>query len=259
MNNADSPNTLLGEPLRERYGSLVAALQAALDAGDQTAFRGAFDHLREGLSAEFMPELKRLTADAESALHRFRERARIDVLAGQEVPDARKRLAHVVQLTDEAAHRTLDLVEQSGPLIEQTAKDAAELLEAWKVHGSRTMAAASLWPERALGFMERSLEDSDRVRALLTEMLMAQGYQDITGQIIRSVIALVGEIEEVLGQLVALSNGEDTRRMPTLKLAAEGRAWEQGLGPQVPGIADAHAVSDQDDIDALIASMAGGK
>ena len=252
----DTPNA----QLRERYGSMVASLQAALDAGDDRAFRGAFDTLREGLSAEFMPELKRLTESAESALARFRERARIDALADQEVPDARKRLAHVVKLTDEAAHRTLDLVERSGPLIEQTAKEAAELMEAWKVHGSRTLAAASLWPERALGFMERSLEDADRVRSLLTEMLMAQGYQDITGQIIRSVIALVGEIEMVLGQLVALSNGDDTRRMPALSIpVAKSSTMMSGLGPQVPGVSSpGEAVAGQDDIDALLASMAGG-
>jgi chemotaxis protein CheZ len=256
MAHADTPNA----QLRERYGSMVVALQAAIDAGDDTAFRAAFDGLREGLAAEFMPELKRLTASAESALARFRERARIDALADQEVPDARKRLAHVVQLTDEAAHRTLDLIEKSGPLLEQNAKEAAELLEAWKVHGARSLAAASLWPERALTFMERSLEDADRVRALLSEMLMAQGYQDITGQIIRSVIALVGEIEAVLGQLVALSNGDDTRRMPALKSAApaDKGTWQQGVGPQVPGISDTSAVAGQDDIDALLASMAGG-
>jgi chemotaxis protein CheZ len=256
MAHADTPNA----QLRERYGSMVVALQAAIDAGDDTAFRAAFDGLREGLAAEFMPELKRLTASAESALARFRERARIDALADQEVPDARKRLAHVVQLTDEAAHRTLDLIEKSGPLLEQNAKEAAELLEAWKVHGARSLAAASLWPERALTFMERSLEDADRVRALLSEMLMAQGYQDITGQIIRSVIALVGEIEAVLGQLVALSNGDDTRRMPALKAAgpSDKGTWQQGVGPQVPGISDTSAVAGQDDIDALLASMAGG-
>ena len=256
MAHVDTPNA----PLRERYGSMVAALQAAIDAGDDTAFRGAFDNLREELSADFMPELKRLTASAESALARFREQARIDALADQEVPDARKRLAHVVQLTDEAAHRTLDLIEKSGPLVEQNAKEAAELLEAWKIHGARSLAAASLWPERAMAFMERSLEDADRVRALLSEMLMAQGYQDITGQIIRSVIALVGEIEAVLGQLVALANGDDTRRMPVLKAPAEGQkaGWEQGVGPQVPGITDASAVAGQDDIDALLASVAGG-
>jgi chemotaxis protein CheZ len=245
--------------LRERYGPLVAALQGAIDAGDGAAFRSAFDALREGLSAEFMPELRRLTASAESALERFRERARIDALADQEVPDARKRLAHVVQLTDEAAHRTLDLIEKSGPLVEANAREAAELLEAWKVHGARSLAAASLWPERALGFMEKSLEDADRVRVLLNEMLMAQGYQDITGQIIRSVIALVGEIEAVLSQLVALANGDDTRRMPALQLPAQNTSLQQGMGPQVPGVATAGGtVGGQDDIDALLASVGGG-
>lgn len=238
------------------YRPLVADLQAALEAGDDAAFAAAFERLREARSAELMPELRRLTATAQSALQRFREEARIDALAGHDVPDARKRLAHVVKLTDEAAHRTLDLVERSGPVLEQTAREATELLESWKVHGSRTLAAASLWPERTLGFLERSLEDADRVRALLSEVLLAQGYQDITGQIIRSVIGLVGEIEAVLGQLVLLSNGEDTR---PLSLRRENRSASQGLGPQVPDVASGGvAVGSQDDIDALLASVAGG-
>jgi chemotaxis protein CheZ len=255
-----APVDLSNAQLREKYSSLVGALQGAVDAGDDAAFRGAFELLREQLSLEFMPELKRLTGAAESALARFRERARIDALADQEVPDARKRLAHVVKLTDEAAHRTLDLVERSGPLVEQQARDAAELLEAWTAYGNRECAGNSLWPERTLSFLERSLTDADRVRSLLSEMLMAQGYQDITGQIIRSVIGLVGEIEAVLGQLVALSNGEDTRRMPALKLPDPARATLQaGIGPQVPGVsATADAVAGQDDIDALLASMGGG-
>lgn len=253
-----APVDLSNAQMREKYGALVAALQGAVEAGDEAAFRGAFELLREQLSVEFMPELKRLTASAESALARFRERARIDALADQEVPDARKRLAHVVKLTDEAAHRTLDLVEKSGPLVEQTAREAAELLEAWSAYGSRDCAGNSLWPERTLSFLERSLTDADRVRSLLSEMLMAQGYQDITGQIIRSVIALVGEIEMVLGQLVALSNGEDTRRMPALKLPSPNGSLHSGLGPQVPGLSSAgDAVAGQDDIDALLASMGG--
>jgi chemotaxis protein CheZ len=256
MAAAESSSSLLSD----KYGSLVAALQGAVTANDDAAFRGAFDKLRESLSAEFMPELRRLTASAESALVRFREQARIDALADQEVPDARKRLAHVVQLTDEAAHRTLDLVEKSGPLVEQQAREAAELLEAWSAYGNRECAGNSLWPERTLSFLERSLTDADRVRSLLSEMLMAQGYQDITGQIIRSVISLVGEIEAVLGQLVALSNGEDTRRMPALRVAgAERGNLQSGMGPQVPGVSSpGAAVGGQDDIDALLASMAGG-
>jgi chemotaxis protein CheZ len=247
--------------LNDRFGLLVAKLHTAVAANDEAAFYASFDQLGESLKSEFMPDLKRLTATAESALRRFAEDARIDKLASNEVPDARKRLAHVVQLTDEAAHRTLDLIEKSGPVVDQNAKDAAELLEAWAAYGSRECAGNSLWPERTLGFLERSLSDSERVRKLLSDMLMAQGYQDITGQIIRSVISLVGEIEQVLGQLAAIANGtataSDTRRMPTLRVSEAPQNWQQGLGPQVPGIVDATAVAGQDDIDALLASMAG--
>jgi chemotaxis protein CheZ len=247
------------DTLHERYRFFVADLDAALKANDAAAFRGAFERLREGMGEELMPELKRITASAQVALRRFRERARIDALAAHDVPDARKRLAHVVKLTEEAAHRTLDLVEKSGPLVDQTARDAAQLLEEWGAHGSLKHAAASLWPERAHDFLERTVADADRVRGHLSQMLLAQGYQDMTGQIIRSVSALVGELEGVLGQLVALANGEDTRRMPALRLPTAVQDLRSGVGPQVPGIQDPDAVSGQDDIDALLASAAGDK
>src|SRR5213075_1183398 len=99
------------DTLQGRYRSIVDELAGALDSNDGAAFRGAFDRLRAQLNLELNPELKRITADAQSALRRFREEARLEVLADHEVPDARRRLAHVVKLTEEAAHRTLDLVE----------------------------------------------------------------------------------------------------------------------------------------------------
>src|SRR5262245_41072136 len=157
-----------------RYRYHVAELIGAIDANDEAAFRGAFERLRERMNVELNPELKRITASAQSAMRRFRDIARIDALAAKEVPDARKRLAHVVKMTDEAAHRTLDLVEQSGPIVEQWTRGAAQLLEEWNVHGSREAAAASLWPERAQEFLTRAQADTDRVRGYLSEMLLAQ-------------------------------------------------------------------------------------
>ena len=247
------------DTLDGQFRSHVADLAGALDANDETAFRAAFERLREKLNVEFNPELKRLAADAQSALRRFRERARLEVLADQEVPDARKRLAHVVKLTEDAAHRTLDLVEQSSPLVDRTALEAAQLLEEWGLHGSRQLAVSSMWPERANESLERAVRDAERVRRFLSQMLLAQGYQDLSGQIIQAVIRLVIELETVLGQLVSLAQGEDTRRMPVLKLdqtqpmPAEGGS--QGAGPHVPGVGTSQIVSDQDDIDALIASV----
>jgi hypothetical protein len=67
----------------------------------------------------------------------------------------------------------------------------------------------------------------------------------------------VGEIETVLGQLAEIANGEDTRRMPVLRPMTGGRNWQQGVGPQVPGTTNHDSVGGQDDIDALLASVAG--
>lgn len=235
------------DSLHGRYRSYVADLTGALDANDEAAFRGAFERLRGALNVELNPELKRLTENAQSALRRFSEEARLDALAADEVPDARKRLAHVVKLTDEAAHTTLDLIDKAGPIIEHTTRAATQLLT-----------SPAPLPEQVQVFVERARSDAELVRGFLSQMLLAQGYQDLTGQIIRSVIALVGELETVLGDLVALANGDDTRRMPALTSVAKPE-WQRGTGPQVPGVSDAAAVSDQDDIDALIASMAGGQ
>jgi len=249
------------DSLQQRYRSHVADLTGALEANDEAAFRSAFERLRSQLNVELNPELKRITADAQSALRRFREQARLEVLADQEVPDARRRLAHVVKLTEEAAHRTLDLVEQSTPLVDRMSTESAQLLEEWGLHGSRQLAVQTMWPERATESLERAVRDTERLRRYLSQMLLAQGYQDLSGQIINAVIKLVIELETVLGQLVALASGEDTRRMPALKLEEMQAAAElrRGVGPAVPGTSDGGIVSGQDDIDALLASVASGK
>jgi chemotaxis protein CheZ len=129
MSQADS--------LDGRYRSHVADLAGALDANDEAAFRAAFERLRVQLNVEFNPELEAHHGQCAVGAAPFREQARLEVLADQEVPDARRRLAHVVKLTEEAAHRTLDLVDQSSPLIERMALEAAQLLEEWGLHGSR--------------------------------------------------------------------------------------------------------------------------
>ena len=239
-------STTLPDP--ELYRAQVVALLGAMESGNASAFRHAFDELCAEMDSGLLPELKRITAKAQSALARFSAEARLDTLAGHEVPDARKRLTHVVKLTDEAAHRTLDLVELCGPLVDEAARGAAQLLE------SRNLPQ---WPSRAEAFLGRTRSDADALRAHLSELLMAQGYQDITGQIIRSVIALVDELERVLGKLVQIAEGIEVtsvvRSLPTPS------NWEQGLGPQVTGIANGDAVAGQDDIDALLSQMAAGK
>jgi chemotaxis protein CheZ len=156
----------------------------------------------------------------------------------------------VLRLTDEAAHRTLDLVEQSGPLAERTARSAEELVEPWQRFRDRKIAVEDF--HRMVrdmdAFLKATCGDMDKVRENLSEVLLAQGYQDLTGQIIRGVTKLVTELEIALTDLVRLSR-VGTRARP---VSDETR---RGFGPPIPGINSGPSVSGQQDVDALLSGL----
>src|SRR5688572_25445594 len=183
--------------LREEYGASVAALAGALAIGDEIRFLEELDSLVQRRELALFGELRKLTHDLQSALDRFRLDPRLLTLAEKEVPDARHRLDHVLKLTDEAAHRTMDLVEKSAPLAERTAKDVAEIVELWKRFRARKIAVDEFQRmiERMDVFLDAARGDMDQVRGNLSEVLLAQGFQDLSGQIIRGVMKLVTELE----------------------------------------------------------------
>ena len=237
--------------LQEEYGPCIAALAGSLAAGDEPRFFAELDALVQRRERALFGELRKLTGDLQAALERFRVDSRLVDLAQKEVPDARHRLDHVLKLTDEAAHRTMDLVEQSGPLAERTAREAADLVDMWRrfrarkidIDGFREMV------RRLDLFLEAACTDMDKVRGNLSEVLLAQGYQDLSGQIIRGVMKLVAELELALADLVRLSQGEQAKLQP---LSDETR---RGFGPVIPGIDSGPAVSGQQDVDALLSGL----
>lgn len=197
-------------------------------------------------------DLRALNASLRKTLDEFRasfHRARV---AGKEMPDARVRLDHVLKLTQEAAHRTLDLVERSGPLADRMGKDAAALVEPIRqvrmaYHGSTVEELLA----RVESFLTRAEHDGAVVRANLEEVLMAQSYQDLSGQIIRTVIKLVVELERTLSHFSELAGEQAGLQVPA---AAKPAADNHGYGPAVPGVST-EAVGEQEDVDALLARM----
>jgi chemotaxis protein CheZ len=237
--------------LREEYGASIAALAGALAAGDESRFLQELDALVQRRERTLFGELRKLTGDLQSALERFRIDSRLLDLAEKEVPDARHRLDHVLKLTDEAAHRTMDLVEQSGPLAERTARAAEEIVGPWRRFRSREIQVDEFRSMilRMDEFLDAARTDMDKVRGNLSEVLLAQGYQDLSGQIIRGVMKLVSELEIALVDLVRLSKTGTTNAKP---MSDETR---RGFGPAVPGINNGPAVSGQQDVDALLSGL----
>lgn len=242
------------EALRTEYGSSIATLAGALAAGDEGLFLSELDVLVHRRERTLFTELRKLTGDLQSALDRFSVDSRLVDLAEKEVPDARARLDHVLKMTDEAAHRTMDLVEQCGPLAERTTRSVNEIAELWSKFRARQIQVDEFRTMiRKLDvFLDASRTDMDKVRSNLTEVLMAQGYQDLSGQIIRGVMKLVSELETALVDLVRLSR-TGPHAMPALAPAKE--TVSRGFGPAVPGVDNGPSVSGQSDVDSLLAGL----
>ena len=245
--------------LKSEYRTYVETLGEALQCGDEAAFFVAVDHIVQLREPKMFAEIRKLTGDLQKALDRFSIESRLADLAEHEIPNARTRLSHVINMTDNAAHRTLDLVEQSGPLAERTAREAGALLDALASFRERIPAAgfegivrsveAFLPLMRAFeAFLPAARTDSEQIRRNLAEVLLAQGYQDLTGQIIRSVIKLVEELEQALGSLSRLSGD-------LIEHATVGEDPCVCHGPVVPGVTQGEVASAQTDVDALLSGL----
>ncbi|HEY2035408.1 MAG TPA: protein phosphatase CheZ [Steroidobacteraceae bacterium] len=246
--------------LKVEYGACVEALSEALRSGDEDAFFTAIDHIVRMREPQTLTEIRKLTGDLQKALERFSIESRLADIAENEIPDARTRLTHVIRMTDEAAHRTLDLVERSGPLAERTAREAGALIDSLQTYRERPVTGSGF--EAAVrsidafmpvvrafeAFLPAVRTDSEHIRKNLADVLLAQGYQDLTGQIIRSVIKLVGELEETLASLTRLSG--DVVEHTTL-----GENPDAGHGPVVPGVTRGDVASGQTDVDELLSGL----
>jgi chemotaxis protein CheZ len=94
-------------------------------------------------------------------------------------------------------------------------------------------------------------EASDAEKARLLEIMMAQDFQDITGQLIKKIVGITKQLEHELAQLL-LDNAPPETRAALAAAAAEAAAEPAELmtGPSVPAVA-----MEQDDVDSLLADL----
>ena len=100
-------------------------------------------------------------------------------------------------------------------------------------------------------FLEAARTDMDKVRGNLSEVLLAQGYQDLSGQIIRGVMKLVGRARDRARR----SRAPVEDRRATRSATPFRDETRRGFGPPIPGINNGPAVSGQQDVDALLSGL----
>jgi len=238
------------------YLDAAQALIGHIEAGDDDAIEAAIERMTHMRETQLFQELGTLTRELHEALKSFKLDTRISDLASSEIPDARERLNHVISLTEQAAHRTLTAIEESLPLVESWSDQGKKLAEQWQRFRNRELSVDEF---RQLSrdmeaYLTVAEEHGGKLHTNLTEALMAQDYQDLTGQIIRRVINLVQEVEENLVHLVKLSG----QRIVEEKVTAADKQIDESKvleGPRVPGVTGDDVVQGQDDVDDLLSSL----
>ena len=157
-----------------------------------------------------------------------------------ELPDARERLVHVGQMTEAAATKVLDLVDDAllrcGPAAAQ-ASELAKRLADLADHPELGVGEARTALAEAAAVLQQQAAETQAHAAVLSQIMMAQDFQDLSGQVLKKVVPIISHTEQ---QLLAQSEGT---ALPMLEFAPL-------QGPQMPDKAVA-----QDGVDALMAAL----
>lgn len=167
--------------------------------------------------------------------------------AAHAIPDARDRLHYVAQMTEQAANRVLNAAEQIQPWQEAMQRDAKALDARWQDwfdHPVELDQARSLVDDTR-AFLKDVPEKTQSSQNNVMEIIMAQDFQDLTGQVIMKMLGVIGAIETELVQ-VLIDNVPQEKREETKTLLN---------GPVVNAAGKSDVVTNQDQVDDLLASL----
>ncbi len=167
------------------------------------------------------------------------------------LPEARDRLAYIARLTGEAAEKVLNAVDRARSLQDETAQQALGLQARWtalvnyKSEDQTTDARADLI-EQTREFLVMLPKKAEMTNSILTDIMMAQDFHDLTGQVIGKIVHVAQTLE---GQLVQLLVDANT--------AEPGRKLRAGRfdGPVIDAKARSDVVADQAGVDELLSSL----
>jgi chemotaxis protein CheZ len=168
--------------------------------------------------------------------------------AVQAIPDARQRLSYIAQMTEQAASRVLNATDIAQPIQNKVNEDAVRLQARWDRLFSRELSVDE-FKTLAIdtrGFLGDVVQGSRATNEQLMEIMMAQDFQDLTGQVIKKVVDLAQTLETQLLQVLIEVTPPDRR----------GDKHE-GLmnGPVVSAQGRDDVVTTQEQVDDLLGSL----
>lgn len=174
--------------------------------------------------------------------------------ASSQIVDAQDRLEYVATLTEQAANKVLNTLDDGMPAQDLLSKQAKEMETRWAdlFAGKLSIDQFKSLAGDSKQFAQLVSEATEAEKARLLEIMMAQDFQDITGQLIKKVVIITKTVENELAQLLRDSAPAEVKEKLAQKQAAQEQEQPVQLmsGPSVPTVA-----LDQDSVDDLLADL----
>lgn len=246
-NAAVSCDTVLSENLKQ-----AKALVRHLEAGDIEQADFVINELCTARENGIFQDLGKLTRELHETINDIGSDARLQDIMHNEMPDAKHNLDHVIELTEDAANKTLTAVESSAPLLDDLRERAIYLQRLMQEHMKKLTQnnELSFIEEELEGFLDKVGSDIKLVNKEMNTILMAQGYQDLSGQIIQRVSRMVQDVERSL--IAILKVNSHSVNKSSMKDDNKNRT---GHGPAIPGIKSDDVMNSQDDVDDLLSTL----
>jgi chemotaxis protein CheZ len=252
----------LDPEMTEKLKAQATELMAQVDAGDYVKAMSLIHDLGEVRDQSLYREVGQLTRSLHEAIRNFQIDPQNDKQqeALSSMVDASDRLEYVVQMTGNAANRTMDLVEDAMPRANAMREQSRSLRDDWQRLRRREMEPSEFRElySRIDNFFVTMATDADAMYENLSEILLAQDFQDLTGQVIQKVTTLVKEVEDHLLNLVVMASNVDQITGTVHDIAeteSESDSGEKAHGPQIHAAERADVVSGQNDVDDLLSSL----
>ena len=168
--------------------------------------------------------------------------------AAEAIPDARQRLTYIAQMTEQAASRVLNATDVAKPIQDKLQGDAADLESRWEKVYSQQLSVDDFktLAGETRQFLGQVREGSRATGDQLMAIMMAQDFQDLTGQVIKRVVDLAQNLEQQMLSVLI-------EAMPADRKSDHG----EGLmnGPVISAEGRDDVVSSQEQVDDLLESL----
>lgn len=245
-------------------------LVSVLNGGDINSALSIINELQQMKHLAFYNEVGYLTRGLHEAIKSFSDDVKVhgeldngqsDSILG--MADASQRLNYVIELTEKTSHDTMDRVDKSLALVDKLDEQSGRFVDLLSLVGQLESEFEGLHGVygRTTDLSKESEAAVKDLRHELTEILVSQSYQDITGQLIRRVITLVTQVEGSLVQLMDMAakveriSGLNAGQSQVDNKQKAKKDPIEAEGPQMSGKNDPDVASDQDDVDDLLSSL----